>query len=92
MSYLTQAHIANNGAMLDRLAQAAATEGFGEPDSWASNNRRVWASQPGWDAAWESAYASHPDDPGYDPGTDEAVITDGMILSAVQSIGEEPAP
>jgi len=88
MSYLTQSHIASNGAMNDRLAQAAATEGFAEPDSWASNNRRVWASQPGWDSAWESAEVNHPNDPGYDPGTDEAVITDGMILSAVQSIGE----
>jgi hypothetical protein len=88
MSYLTQSHIASNGSMMDRLAQAAASEGFGEPDSWASNNRRVWAASPGWDAAWESSLASHPDDPTYDPGADEAVITDGMILSAVQEIGE----
>lgn len=88
MSYLTQSHIASNGTMSDRLAQAAATEGFTEPDSWASNNRRTWAASPGWDAAWESALVAHEDDPTYDPGTDEAVITDGMILSAVQSIGD----
>lgn len=92
MGYLTQNEIANNGTMFGRMAQAAATEGYAYPDSWAGDNRRRWAAQPGWSEAWESALVSHPDDPDYDPGTDEGVITDGMILSAVQSIGEEPAP
>ena len=45
-----------------------------------------WAASPGWDAAWESALASHPDEPEYDPGADEAAITDAMILSQVQSM------
>jgi hypothetical protein len=74
--------------MYNRVAQAAATEGFSDPDSWTAAHRRTWAASPGWDSAWESAYASHPDDPDYQPGTDEAVITDGMILSAVQAIGD----
>lgn len=87
MSYLTQAEIAGNSAMFSRLAQCAATEGFANPDEWAGANARKWASSPGWDAAWESAVVSHPD-PGYDAGADEAVITDGMILSEVQAIGE----
>ena len=92
MSYLTQAHIAANGGIYERSAQAAATEGYASPELWARQNNRVLASQPGWAEAWESALVSHEDDPTYDPGTDEAVITDGMILSAVQLIGEEPTP
>lgn len=89
MSYLTQNEIAANGSMFGRVAQAAASENFTtDPDTWATNHRRTWAASPGWDAAWESALASHPDDPDYDPGTDEAVITDAMILSEVQTIGD----
>jgi hypothetical protein len=85
MSYLTQNEVANNRAMLDRLAQAAVQEGYnGDADKWSYTMRRTWASAPGWDAAWESAKVSHPDDPEYDPGKDEGVVTDGMILSQVQ--------
>jgi hypothetical protein len=93
MSYLTQNEIANNRAMLDRMSQAAAQEHIGEPetpDVWVFNNRRYWAAAPGWSEAWESAKVSHPPVEGefnpYDPGTDEGVITDGMILSQLQSM------
>lgn len=93
MSYLNQSAMANNAAMLERVAQAAAEEGKPDPDTWTRDNRRTWASAPGWDDAWASALASHPPPaPGepfvgvYDPGSDEAVITDGMILSQVQSM------
>jgi hypothetical protein len=91
MSYLTQNAIATNLAMHNRVAQCAATEGFTDPDGWATRNSRTWAASPGWDAAFESAMAAHPDDPEYDPGRDEAVVTDQMILSAVQVIGENPS-
>ena len=86
MSYLTQAEIANNGSMNNRVAQAATEEGKGDGDAWAAQNRRAWAAAPGWDDAWESSRASHPDEPEYDPGADEAVVTDGMILSQIQSM------
>jgi hypothetical protein len=91
VSYLTQNDIANNSAMMNRVAQAATQEAIAaDNDRWTYENRRAWASAPGWDAAWDSALASHPDDPDYDPGTDEAVITDGMILSQVQSMTPTP--
>lgn len=87
MSYLTQNEIAMSGTMYARVAQAAAQEAVpGDPDAWTAENRRYWAAAPGWSEAWESARASHPDDPEYDPGADEAVITDGMILSQVQAM------
>jgi hypothetical protein len=95
MSYLTQDEIAGNGSMAARVAQAAAGENVPyDPDRWAYEHRRTWSSAPGWDAAWESFRASHPDpEPpwpdGYvpaDPGADPGVITDGQILSQVQSM------
>jgi hypothetical protein len=90
MSYLTQNEIANNRAMLDRVAQAAAEQNVaGDPDRWTYENRRDWAAAPGWDEAWEYAKNTHPPvegEPPFDPGPDEAVITDGQILSQVQSM------
>jgi len=87
MSYLTQSEVSANTSMTNRVAQAAAEEGKStSPDQWTVTHRRAWAAAPGWDDAWESARASHPEDPTYDPGADEAVITDGMILSQVQAM------
>jgi hypothetical protein len=85
MSYLTQDEIANNEAMKARVAQCAAQQLIPDVDRWTYENRRTWAAAPGWDAAWESALVAHPE-PDYDPGSDAAVITDGMILSQVQAM------
>ena len=94
MSYLTQNEIANNYSMLSRVSQAVAGQDAGlaagvSPDAWATTYRRTWAASPGWDEAWESAKVSHPPvegEPPYDPGADEAVITDLQILSQVQAM------
>lgn len=84
--YLTQAKISESQSMKSRVAQAAAQQAApGDPDTWTFATRRYWAAAPGWDAAWESALVAHPEDD-YDPGADESVITDGMILSQVQSM------
>lgn len=90
MTYLAQAAVADNQTMQQRVAQCAAEQAVNvppqSPDQWAYENRRTWAAAPGWDAAWESALASHPGNDTYDPGHDEAVITDQMILSQVQAM------
>ncbi len=87
MSYLVQTEMADDWAMRNRVAAAAASEHVeGDPDAWSNENRREWAAAPGWDAAWESATVSHEGDSGYEPGRDEAVITDSMILAQVQSM------
>jgi len=86
MTYLGQAAIADNAAMNQRVAQCAAEQSVENPDQWTSINRRTWASAPGWADAWASSLASHEDNPSYDPGRDEAVITDGMILGQVQAM------
>lgn len=90
MSYLTQDKICSNNVLQRRVAQCVAGEISNtseiDPDAFAMQKRRFWAAAPGWDAAWESAMVSHPDDDNYDPGRDQGVITDGQILSEVQAL------
>jgi len=86
MTYLEQSAIAVNVTLTARVAQCAAEQDVTDADSWTAVHRRTWAAAPGWDAAWASALASHDDNPSYDPGADEAVITDAMILSQVQAM------
>jgi hypothetical protein len=99
MSYLDQSEIAANSSMIERVAQCVTAEGQSEPDTWTYQNRRQWAAAPGWDAAWRYAQDTHPAPdppdpsiPPYNPGADEACITDQMILSQVQAmLGAEVA-
>jgi len=74
--------MAADADLLQREIAAAATEGKADPQSWADLHRWSMASQPGWSEAWASALAAGLPR----PGMDQAVISDGMILSAVQSI------
>lgn len=87
MSYLTQSKMAQDYGLIMRIAACAATEGSVSPTSWADNNRQRIVAAPGWAAAWASAVAAEDDN----PGENEAVITDGMILAAVQPIIEAEA-
>jgi hypothetical protein len=97
--YLAISDIANDQYMTERMNAATTQQWYlGSVDlgtygnnpynvtMWVKDNRYVWASSPGWGAAWDSALAGHPDDPEYQPGKDPAVITDGMILSTVQAL------
>ena len=83
MSYLDISHIAANGTMRQRVAACAAQEGEKAPENWAYTTSYLWAATPGWDPAWASA---EPANPGADHGANPGVITDGMILSAVQGL------
>lgn len=58
-----------------------------DPLTWVGRNRYVWASSPGWGEAWAYARLVHESDSDYSPGRDEGVITDGMILAAIQELG-----
>jgi hypothetical protein len=61
--------------------------------TWVVNNSYLIASEPGWGAAWDYALNVHSGDTDpYDPGADPGVITDGMILSAVQALIPVPEP
>ena len=91
MAYIDVADMAANGHLRERIAACAVTEGVKDqhPRAWADAHQWYLAASPGWSAAWEYARASN----NPNPGRDEAVISDGMILSAVQArIAETAAP
>lgn len=82
MSYFTQAKLAGDADVQLRVAACAANEGIDNPQGWAAMRSWELSAQPGWDAAYASAIAAGSEA----PGADEAAITDGMILSAVQGL------
>jgi len=90
MGYKTVAVMSDDFALRQRLIAAAAQENIDDPVAWVELYRWEIAAQPGWDAAWDSALAADPPNP--DPGNDESVITDGMILSGVQQVWNEKNP
>lgn len=84
MSYSLVALMFSHGGLRLRITACVAVEGFTtDADAWTMKHLWLIVAQPGWSEAWASALVSDPD---ADPGADEAVITDGMILSAVQAI------
>jgi len=74
--------MAQDRNLLTRIMACAAQENKPQPQQWVQRFNWKLAASPGWDAAWDSAVASGI----HDPGNDESVITDGMILAAVQSV------
>ena len=88
MTYSTVAAMTHSVSLAEREYAAIAKEGFDPPEPWQYQWRWKLASQPGWDAAWDSAVAGGIED----PGADQSVITDGMILSAVQMLIEAEKP
>lgn len=83
MSYTDVARMATDGHLRERIAACAAIEGVWNPHptKWADDNQWYLAASPGWGDAY--AYAVLTKNPA--PGLDAGVITDGMILSAVQA-------
>jgi len=88
MSYRTVADMVDSASLIRREYAAIAKEGIDPPEGWQYEHRWMLAASPGWDAAWDSAVAGGVED----PGDDQGVITDGMILSAVQKIVEDEKP
>lgn len=82
MSYATQARLAQDNALMTRVSACAATQKMSQPSQWAWDRQWVLATQPGWDEAYSAAITAD----NADPGGDEAVITDSMILTAVKYI------
>jgi len=86
MSYTTINKCANDPELLDRITAACAQEDAVEPISAASNMRWQIAGESDVEAAYASALAAGNEH----PGADESVITDGMILSKVQTFLPSP--
>lgn len=86
MSYATIAQAARDTSLRLRIAACIAQEGKAgdtlQTGAMARADAIQWqcCAEPGWGEAWESALANAIPDPGNNPG----VITDQMILGAVQ--------
>jgi hypothetical protein len=88
-TYLAISQIANSESMRERMRAAITQQSrlgnapmVQNPLQWVDNNRYVWAAAPGWGEAWKYALDSGNEN----PGGDEAVITDGMILATIQEL------
>lgn len=86
MSYSTVNICAHDQQLQGRVSAACAQEGAAEPETAMWKLMWTIAAAADIEAAYASAIAA--DNP--NPGGDESVITDGMILSAVQA--HWPAP
>lgn len=82
MSYTTLARLAQDNTLMTRVSACAATQKVAQPSQWVWEKQWVLATQPGWDEAYAAAITAD----NADPGADEAVITDSMILTAVKYI------
>lgn len=87
MSFRTQANLADDAYLHRRITACASREGIPRPAEWTQARTWLFSSQPGWDAAYESATLVG----NVAPGSTDSVITDGMILSAVQAIKKSNA-
>lgn len=86
MTYNAMIELAGSSSLSQRIAAAAAGERIDSPDAWASVRRWEFAAQPGWVDAWDYAKASLTINMNKDLGERDDVITDAMILSAVQAL------
>jgi hypothetical protein len=85
MSYFDQSTLSQDSDFIYRIAAAAAVEVDlvdVQAPQWALDNVWQLAASPGFADAYSSAIASGVERPGRDP----AVISDAMILSAIQAL------
>lgn len=82
MTYRTQAILAQDFDLQQRVQACAATQGLGTVPDWAADHMWELSASPGWDAAYASALEARVEG----PGNSESVITDAMILAAVQPL------
>ncbi len=86
MTYYDVFNLSDDPDFRQRCTAALATEGHPAPEQQAYAWRWQYAGQPGFGDAY--AYAVLTGVP--NPGRDEAVITDGQVLSATQALLDPP--
>lgn len=82
MSYSDIALLSADSDFILRVTACASTESIDDPRQWAMDHQWDMAAMPGFGDAYGYAVRTGINR----PGNDESVISDGMILSAVQSI------
>ena len=92
MSYNSISQMARSQSLRERITACAAAENVPDPASWAAVNGWALASSPGWAGAWDYATDNYTPNYNADTGIRTDVISDVMILSAVQTLlAETPA-
>lgn len=92
MTYSTVSAIQKDAGIRERVSACISIEGVSNsPEQWAADYAWRLAAQPGWAEAWEASLETHTESE-YEPGRDEDVITDSMILSAVQNLTASESP
>ena len=86
MTYASIANIVDSASLRRRILACAADEGVPTPDLWVTQNIWTIASQPGWADAWDYAVDNWTPDDNPDTGARPGVISDAMILAAVQAL------
>lgn len=86
MAYSSIVQMARSSSLISRITAAAAAEGESSPEMWATRHGWEVVSEPGWADAWDYALGTASPDHNPDTGARPGVISDGMILSAVQAI------
>lgn len=89
MSYQEVVDVYGSQELRMRVTACAATEGVPDPYSFIAQNEWQLAAQPGWAAAWGSAVLAELQG---ELGSRADVITDAMILAAVQALSATQAP
>lgn len=86
MTYTAIADIVESASLRRRIIAAVAAEQIPGPDVWVA--QRIWsfAAQPGWSEAWTYAVENWGPDYNPDTGARPGVISDTMILAAVQAL------
>ncbi len=87
MSYSSIALMAEDYDLRKRVIACASKEGLKSAEVWSLENIWLLAATPGWDDSWDSALIVGIGRPGNMPN----VISDAMILSAVQPLLTPPA-
>ena len=82
MAYSDIALLSADNDFIMRTRAAVSAEGETDPVAWSNEHAWQMAGQPGFGDAYASALASGVER----PGNDQSVISDPMILSAVQAL------
>ena len=85
MSYNTINEMFQSQSLKNRIIAAAAQEDIINTMMWVESNLLFIVANEEWTAAWEFAKAAQTLDNNPDMGIRPSVITDQMILSAVQA-------
>lgn len=86
MAYYDISLLAGDVDFLNRANACATVEGIDEPLQWVSSHQWDLAATPGFGDKYGYAVNTGVQN----PGRDEAVISDGDILSAVQALNATP--